>query len=38
MRLIEKTLASEAGARIAVEFLRRISLRIDIPLGVEVLK
>ncbi|MGJ0452566.1 MAG: sensor histidine kinase [Methylocystis sp.] len=39
MRLIEKTLASEAGARIAVEFPSEgFCCEMDIPLGVEVLK
>jgi two-component sensor histidine kinase len=39
MRLIEKTLASEAGARIAVEFPSEgFRCEMDIPLGVEVLK
>ncbi len=39
MRLIEKTLASEAGARVAVEFPSEgFRCEMDIPLGVEVLK
>jgi PAS domain S-box-containing protein len=39
MRLIEKTLASDAGARIVVEFpAEGFHCEMDIPLGVEVLK
>ena len=39
MRLIEKTLASDAGARIVVEFpAEGFRCEMDIPLGVEVLK